>query len=71
MTLLFFLRSPAGNTDTWAPGDAADMDGPSRRTRREIKEEEIEGWAIQAAVQRREEDELLLLFMHQFEGYEH
>lgn len=47
MTLLFFLRSPAGNTDTGSRGDGADYpvwdDGekPKRKTKAEKRAEKL------------------------------
>ena len=90
MTLLFFLRSPAGNADTgafdggdagryWDQGDEAEK--PKRKKKLTAKEmREFKALAKRAAeeadkkAQKRrrikDEEALLMLFMHDFEGYD-
>ena len=93
MTLLFYLRSPGGNTDTGRSPDAGaggyydpdDSDRPKKgaKKRRELAaraakalaEQEIEeALALDRAkarkLRKRKEEALLLLFMHEFDGYD-
>jgi len=86
MTLLFFLRSPAGNTDAGKGPDA----GPSwnyeelTRSRKKTRQERIRDreatFEMKRAFEeeihkkrkkkRKEEEDLLLLLMHEFSGYD-
>jgi len=95
MTLLFFLRSPAGNTDAVSAPDAAgtywDYDDakPKRKKKLTAKEKReierlareslkataesaaIEALGVQRKIRRRKDEEaLLMLFMHEFDGYD-
>lgn len=84
MTLLFFFRSPAGNTDTGQGSDTApfwDYDEakkPKRKTKEEKRAERLAAFAVKEAAReqvrkkkrRQEEEGLLMLFMHEFDGYD-
>jgi hypothetical protein len=93
MTLLFFLRSPAGNTDTGQSPDTGipwDYDETEDARKRRDKEQEKaerkakrlakKKWdaAMRGAVEtetrrrrkRKDEEMLLMLFLHEFEGYD-
>lgn len=71
MTLLFFLRSPAGNTDTGhTPGVPVywDVDdAPKRKTRKEVRKAKRLAGKLKRI---RDEEMLMVLFMHEFEGYD-
>jgi len=72
MTLLFYLRSPAGNTDTGqTDGDTGKHPKYEEMTKRELKAEQIIIWDAEKKKRRKQDEELILLFMHEFEGYEH
>ena len=96
MTLLFYLRSPAGNTDTgqdvgpqWDYVDEREqlkrekkLTAKERRRLKQLAKEAVAKTAEAAALQVielekeatrkriREEEELLMLFMHEFDGYD-
>jgi hypothetical protein len=85
MTLLFFLRSPGGNTDTGKGPDAGlriDYEElPARKNRkaeRKAARLAVRKLALAAEVavadkkrkRRKDEELLLMLFMHEFEGYD-
>ena len=86
MTLLFFLRSPAGNTDTGQAPDVSpvwsyDDVKPERKKKEKrlapkISHKEPGPDAVDASIKRRrkkkrkEEELLMMLFMHEFDGYE-
>lgn len=94
MTLLFYLRSPAGNTDAITSGDGGrhwkyeelkqEREIERKDARRKRKEElkakrlaakELLEATVEAEKARRkkkkDEQLLMILFMHEFNGYEH
>jgi hypothetical protein len=86
MTLLFFLRSPAGNTDAVSAPDAGvyqpAREPPKKRDRQERlaerKAKRKRDKAVAAALladqrrrkKRKDEELLMMLFMHEFDGYD-
>lgn len=75
MTLLFFLRSPAGNTDTGQSPDGGrywDYDQFDKKKRKHLKAEQIEDHKIAKYEQKKksEEELLMMLFMHDFADYD-
>lgn len=88
MSLLFFLRSPAGNTDTgqapdiapaWSFDELQEERAERRRQRAKLKREAAKAQkllakteeAARARKKRRKDEELLMmLFMHEFDGYD-
>jgi hypothetical protein len=83
MTLLFFLRSPAGITDTAAPGDVPlgyyeRPEFPKRKTKKEKREELaaraklIKAFDEETKRLKRKKDleTIWLLFTHEFEDYD-
>jgi hypothetical protein len=82
MTLLFFLRSPAGNTDTGqspsAPVYWEQEPLPERKPKRDRKAERLARKMLEEAnaqgrkrkKKRKDEELLMMLFMHEFDGYD-
>lgn len=82
MTLLFFLRSPAGNTDTGQSPDGDvgrywNYDDVKPKRKKKPTRKELRALALAEAKKKearlrmiREEEDLLMLFMHEFDGYD-
>lgn len=92
MTLLFYLRSPAGSTDavsadagvSWdyfeeLPKRKKKLTAKEQRRLKELAREAVAKTAEAATLQaekeiklrrNREEEDLLMLFMHEFDGYD-
>lgn len=90
MTLLFYLRSPAGSTDTgqspdtgrrWNYDDAETIrkkrDKQLEREERKVKRIAKQKWdkafkdvADKKRKRKKEEELLIMLFMHEFDGYD-